>query len=171
VSSKLKDQTGGQISATAADAAYLRLFKVASVVIKDPGDRIKLVLNGNRNRSYKGWRDQVDMFYTHSLGNPGILSQLAEVNITVEKLEAGRALFEAAEAARDAQTNQIGNKQQSTVERDRALDELEDAVSDYLKIAEVALEDKPQLMESLGSLVRSSPAARAAADQPTEPAA
>ncbi|NEP46299.1 MAG: hypothetical protein F6K35_46720, partial [Okeania sp. SIO2H7] len=54
-----------------------------------------------------------------------------------------------------AQEKEKGEAQQATKTRDEALDALDDWLGDFLAIAEVALADKPQLLEALGVLVRS----------------
>jgi hypothetical protein len=43
-----------------------------------------------------------------------------------------------------------GEAQQSTLERDRAFDELTDRYSDFRAIARIALYEKPQLLEVFG---------------------
>ncbi len=45
-----------------------------------------------------------------------------------------------------------GEAQKATLERDAALDQIEDWLSDFTAIARVAIEEKPQLLESLESL-------------------
>jgi phage gp46-like protein len=149
----------------AADKVYMRLIKSARLVIHKSGDRTALGLDGIRRNSYLGWLGQVKQFYTQALARADLLDQLDDLNVTAAKLQAGLALVTALEAARETQQSQIGAKQNATEDRDKVLDDLRAWLSKYLAVAELALEDEPQLLESLGVLVRS----RAA--RPPEPPA
>ena len=44
----------------------------------------------------------------------------------------------------------MGKAQQSTKDRDYALDKLANWLSDFIAIARIALEDRPQLLEKMG---------------------
>lgn len=166
---------GDQLNATdakdvareAANDAYLPLFKVAKVAVKRAGDRSKLMLDGDRERAYNDWLAQVSTFYEQALLNPHILTELAEFNVTPEKLRAAQALLEPVKAARATQTTQIGVKQDATTAKNKALDDLETWLSTYLAIAEVALADHPQLLESLGKVVKSRRSSPPTAEPPT----
>lgn len=48
-----------------------------------------------------------------------------------------------------------GENQQATKDKDKAFADLEKWVSEFYSIARIALEDKPQLLESLKKFVRS----------------
>jgi hypothetical protein len=144
----------------AADKMYMRLLKSARLVIHKSGDRTALELDGDRDDSYLGWLGQSKKFYTQALGRPDLLDQLADLNVTAAKLQAGLALVTVLEAARDTQQGQIGLKQNATEDRDKVLNDLRAWLSKYLAVAELALEDEPQLLESLGVRVRSGPRAQ-----------
>ena len=139
----------------AADKVYMRHLKAARLCIHKSGDRTLLALDGNRENSYLGWRGQANQFYTQALARPDLLAQLADLNLTAAKLKAGLAMVTTLEAARETQQSQIGLKQNATEERDKVLNDLRVWLSKYLAVAELALEDEPQLLESLGVLVRS----------------
>ncbi|KGN82840.1 hypothetical protein HW49_00680, partial [Porphyromonadaceae bacterium COT-184 OH4590] len=47
-----------------------------------------------------------------------------------------------------------GESQQATKDKDEALAKLEKWVREFYAITKIALEDKPQLLESVGKLVR-----------------
>jgi hypothetical protein len=155
---------GDQIAATdalnkaweRAKTTYTPLTQVARVAFKnDAGTIAQLALNGRRKKSLSGWLEQANLFYNNALANPDILNGLAKFGITAEKLQAGKAEVEALEGLNAAQEQEKGEAQQATKTRDEAIDVLDDWLDDFLAIAEVALADKPQLLEALGVRVRS----------------
>lgn len=156
---KQKAEYGDQFAATEAvqtalenaNAEYMRLVKVARVALK--GDRAafqKLDLNGKRKVSMSGWLRQARQFYTNALAAADIISKLGQFGITSERLQTGKELVDAVETANAAQEKEKGEAQQATLERDAALEKLDDWMSDFTAIARVALEEKPQLLEKLG---------------------
>ena len=62
----------------------------------------------------------------------------------------GQQLVNDAEAAYAKQRKELGEAQDATEERDAAADSLPNWFSDYVGIARVALEDKPQYLEIMG---------------------
>jgi len=156
-------EAGEQISATAtvneawaaAKKSYIRWVKVSRVALKgNSGAATQLALSGKRKESLSGWLSQAKQFYNNALSDRGILKSLQGFGITEQKLKAGLAEIKAIETANLAQEKEKGEAQAATQKRDKALDELQDWVSDYLAIAKVALEEDPQLLEALGVLQR-----------------
>jgi hypothetical protein len=152
-----------------ANAEYMRCVKVARVALKsDRGAHQKLDLDGKRKVSISGWIVQAKQFYTNALADAAVLAKLAEFGITQEKLQAGQQLVNTVETANAAQEKEKGEAQQATLERDAALESLDDWLSDFTAIARVALEEKPQLLETLG-ILKLSPGGRPGGKNP-EPA-
>ncbi len=156
-------EAGEQKSATAelestravAHTTYMRFVKVARVAFKrDAGIATQLDLGGERKRNLASWLAQANQFYTNALANPAVLEGLGEFGITKKKLQAGLAEVNAVEASNLTQEKEKGDAQAATQTRDKALDTLQEWLSDYLAIAKVALEDNPQLLEALGVLQR-----------------
>jgi hypothetical protein len=155
-----------------ANQAYMSDVKLARVAIKNRGDRSRLALDGDRKQDYAGWKNQTDQFYETLFGDVELQTQLMEVNLTLAKLQAHAALVAAVEAARLDQATEKGEAEDSTDERNAALAELRAWMSDYLAAARVALQDHPQLLEALGVVARSGPAASPKVDPaPTPPPA
>ena len=75
---------------------------------------------------------------------------MAAFGMTQAKLEAGKKLLAETETANAAQEKEKGKAQQATLERDNAVEQLEEWLSDFISIARIALEEKPQLLEKLG---------------------
>ncbi|NIR48544.1 hypothetical protein GWO43_08945 [candidate division KSB1 bacterium] len=134
-----------------AKAEYMRFVKIARVALKSERAAFqKLALNGDRKQSLSGWLSQAKQFYINALADADILTKLGQFGITQEKLQAGTKLVEDTEAANVAQEKEKGEAQQATLERDQALDQLDEWMSDFTAIARIALEEKPQLLENLG---------------------
>lgn len=154
-----QSEYGDQMSATAefkqrwevADKSYMHLVKIARVAFKDqPGSAKRLGISGSRKQGFDGWMAQARQFYINLLSQPDLLTEMATYGITTAKLEAAQAELIAAETANFAQENEKGAAQNSTKLRDAAVDALKDWLSDFVAIARVALEEEPQLLESLG---------------------
>ena len=159
-----KAEYGEQVGATAtlneawstAKKSYMRLVKIARIAFKrNVGVAIKLDLNGDRKQSLSGWLLQAKQFYTNALGDPEVINALGQYGITSAKLEAAQAQMQAVEAADLTQEKEKGEAQSATKMRDGAIDALDDWLDDFVAIARVALEEDPQLLETMGILERS----------------
>jgi hypothetical protein len=173
LNSQRGSEAGDQVNATSAkdaawqqaDEVYMKQVKLARIAVKKPGDRGKLMLEGDRKHKFAGWVEQASEFYAHAC-EPEILAQLATVNLGKAKLQGGKALTDAVIAAHMAQASAIGDKENVTDERDQAFDDLAAWMSDYLAAARVALEEHPQWLEKLGVLARTTSKAKAPAATP-----
>lgn len=161
---KQKSEYGDQFAATealdaafdAADKTLAKWRRVAQVALEgDTNACVTLGVHTRRKRSMAAWLTQATQFYTHALANASVLTSLAQYGLTQEKLEAGKAQADAVETAWLAQKKEMGEAQQATQVRDAAMEELEDWLHPFIKIARVALEETPQYMEKLGILERS----------------
>lgn len=157
--SKQQKENGEQMAATealnqsidAANAVYIPHLKVARVVF---GDDInywtQLALQGRRKNSQSGWLGQTKVFYTNLLADDAALAKMAELGQTREKLEAGHQLISVVEENLAIRKKEMGEAQDATKARDKAIDELQDWYSDYIEIARLALADQPQYLEMMG---------------------
>jgi len=161
---KQRQEYGEQISATEAlnrlweeaQTSYMRCVKIARIAFKNnPGIATELAINGTRKRTLSGWLLQAKQFYINAFGNPEILKGLAEYGMTKAKLEACQKELETVETVNLTQEKEKGEAQNATKIRDKAMDELNGWLSDFIAIARVALAEEPQLLESLGILERS----------------
>ena len=134
-----------------AYAVYMKHVKVARVALQSNyGAFLKLGLEGARKRTLSGWLVQARQFYSNAQGDTNIQNELVVFGITEAKLQEGKQLTDEVEAANAAHKKEKGEAQQSTLDRDNALDVLEDWLSDLIAIARIALEDRPQLLEKMG---------------------
>ncbi|MFO7684236.1 MAG: hypothetical protein R6X34_29755 [Chloroflexota bacterium] len=140
----------------AAALAYSAALKIARIVFRDNlTAQNSLGLNGKRKKSLSGWLDQARSFYNNMLRSPEFIAAMLPYSYTQAKLEAEAALVQAVATASELQDNERGEAQEATQLRDAKLDELDQWLADYKKIAEIALSDSPQKMEQLGWVVPS----------------
>jgi hypothetical protein len=140
----------------AADLAYKKALKISRVVFKDDANaRASLGLSGSRKLSLSGWIKQATTFYLNLLSTPAFVTAMTPYSYDQAKLEAEAALVDVVVVASAAQDKERGEAQQATLLRDAKLDELDQWVSDYKKIAQVAVSESPQQLEQLGWVVAS----------------
>ncbi len=159
-----KLEYGEQYEATAAlqtawdiaDAAYRRTLKISRIAFAgNEKARNALRLDGGRKFSIGGWIEQTVIFYKAMLATPDFIAIMTPFNYDVPKFEAEYALVNATISAKTTQGIERGEAQHATKMRDAKVDELDRLLADYKVIAEVALEDTPQLLEQLGWTVPS----------------
>ena len=98
---------------------------------------------------------QAKAFYTNITGDRDFLASLSKYGYTPEKLQAEAALLDEVTAKHMAQKKEMGEAQEATEARDKALDDLAKWVSDFRAVAKVALDECSQQLEKLGILARS----------------
>jgi hypothetical protein len=131
--------------------AYQALAKVARAVC-DPAQLAALGLSGKTPRNTAGFLAAAYNLFD----NARRLNSLAEFGYNAEKLAAERAKVTACDEANQRQEAAKGAAQQATREQEAALQALNKWTAQYLKIAKVALREKPQLLEKLGIAARTS---------------
>ncbi|PWJ40046.1 hypothetical protein [Sediminitomix flava] len=100
------------------------------------------------------WLDYTENFYTTALEDANILARLARLKITTEELQETQAMIAAVRNSKLVHRNEIAESQEATRAKDKALAELDEWMRDFYDMAKIALEDSPQMMESLGVFVR-----------------
>ncbi len=134
-----------------ANKSYSTHLKIARIALRDNKTaEASLQLSGKRKESFSGWLSQAKAFYSNVHSGDGTLPAMAQFGIDQAKLESAQAEILALEAKLSAQLKEKGEAQAATQERDAALDELQDWISDFVAIARIALEDQPQYLEMLG---------------------
>ena len=138
---------------TLADT-YTKHLKIARIAITQPGQAQALSLLGPRKRPFAARLAQIKQFYTNALSNPDILAALAKYNITKKILEDTQTDIAAVETTSATREQLKGAAQAATQTRNEHLKQLETWMKEFRTIAKIALKDEPQLLESLGILVR-----------------
>lgn len=139
----------------AVRADFGRHVKLARVAFKpDTLAYKKLYLNGRRRESLDGLLAQARQFYRALLGDAETLAVMSGYQLDEAAARQMLDQLDAVEAARQAQTRETGEAQMATHQRDTAAATLRDFMRDFYRVAEIALEDQPQLREQLGMLER-----------------
>lgn len=134
-----------------ARKTYVDYAKIARKKFADDPDALELLdLNGSRKRPLAEFIPQARRFYENGLGDVPLLEKLSSVGLTKERLEAGLALINETEAAYNRLQASRGTSQQATLDRNDSLAAALRWRSEILTISEVALKDKPELLEKLG---------------------
>ena len=121
----------------------------------EPTTLNKLALTGSLPTAYIKWLETVKKFYTVAMVDTEIQSKLARLKITTEEINGTIQLITNLELARAEYLREKGESQDSTKSKDKAFGEIDDWMSEFYAVAKIALEDNPQLLESLGIFVRS----------------
>lgn len=159
-----KMEYGEQIAATAeldavwdqAEKQYMKTLKIARVALKENVRAYEsTMLFGDRKRSLSGWLEQARAFYSNILAEPDFLTAMSAYGYTQAKLEQEAALVDQVVAKHLAQKKEMGEAQEATEMRDKALDNLAKWISDFRAVVKVVLEENPQQLEKLGILARS----------------
>lgn len=130
--------------------------KKAKVVFrKDPVTLKQLALDGSLQKSYVKWIETVKKFYTVAATNTEIQGKLARLKVTPEDITATNTKVTELEKARAEYLREKGESQDATKAKDAAFAKMDDWMSEFYAVARIGLEDKPQLLESLGKFVKS----------------
>ena len=122
---------------------------------KEPTTLSKLALTGSLPTAYIKWLETVKKFYTVAAADSDVQSKLVRLKITTEEINGTIELITNLELARAEYLREKGESQDSTKSKDKAFGEIDDWMSEFYAVAKIALEDNPQLLESLGKFVRS----------------
>ncbi len=149
--SRAATRTAGQARAKVKQT-HARLTKLARTVFDEGSVGWEtLRLTGRRpNGAVAEVLAEARRFHEALLADPALLEALAKRRVTAADAERGLVDVEAAVAAGAAQTVEAGEAQVATAERDTAVEAVAGYWEDFSDVVDVALEDAPQLRETLG---------------------
>ncbi|WPP52793.1 hypothetical protein [Catalinimonas niigatensis] len=113
----------------------------------------QLHLKGKRKTDWAGWTAQVQHFYNRIEAEG--MAAMKKHGAKAEELVQGKAMADALRATHQDKQSITADAQSATQRRDEVLKAMNRWVSDFKKVAQVALQDDPQLLEALGILVPS----------------
>ncbi|MDR1595097.1 MAG: hypothetical protein LBS43_11545 [Prevotellaceae bacterium] len=130
---------------------YMIIVKLLRVIFVGQPEMLKRFnATGRRNRSLSGWLRDARILYENLLNSPDALTVIAQFGYSAEKLNDELQAVNEVENLHSKRLSEKGEAQQSTIERDKAFDELCQWFSKFRAIARIAIYDKPQLLEALG---------------------
>ena len=121
----------------------------------DPNTLSKIDASGTREKGIAEYLDQAYNFYSSLAKNPSLLEKMAVFGYTDEIINERLASIENIWSLMRQIEREEGDSQHQVNIRDDKLDELDDWVSIYKRIARVVFKDEPQYLEKLGIIVKS----------------
>lgn len=141
---------------TLLNATYATDRKKARIIYKEnPEVLTNLRLKGKTPYAMATLLENIGVFYNTLKNNESLRTPLQRLKITETTLDAQLAQLSKTEKAYAAYAQEKGENQQATKDKNKALNEVDKWVREFYSIAKIALEDKPQLLESLAKFVRS----------------
>lgn len=153
-----QEEYGEQRSATDAlndawDAfhaqTYMPHVKIARVIF-DRATEERLGITGIRPKAFGPYVQEARRFYDTVAGDEELQSAMAERGVDAETVSRAQNDLDQLEALDQQQEREKAETQQATRDRNDARRAFADWVSDYRKLARIALSDQPDLLEQLG---------------------
>lgn len=130
--------------------------KKARVVFMDDPEIMKnLQIVGPEPRVVDKWLEMVSSFYTTFLENEKLKMRVAILKITPERCKKALSIIDDLFEGRRKYRNEIGESQNATQVKNQAFEKLDNWMKRFYATARIALEDQPQLLESLSKTVKS----------------
>ncbi|NCT09853.1 MAG: hypothetical protein GW772_07215 [Flavobacteriia bacterium] len=128
----------------------------AKLVFVDNATALReLGLVGKTPRTFVKWLESVDLFYNTLNSQPELVTQLNKFQIDTAHVTDALTALATLEQLRGERMQQKGFAQNATKVKDKAFKDLEKWMGAFFAYAKITLADEPQLLESLGKLVRS----------------
>lgn len=130
--------------------------KKAKIVFKDEPATLKiLALNGSIATRMLSLLEEIGILYSKLDKDNAFKTAVQKMKISPEDITAQLTKLAEAQQLYAQYTTEKGESQQATKDKNQAFAALEKWVRDFYSVAKIALEDKPQLLESVGKFVRS----------------
>lgn len=130
--------------------------KKARIVFEDNEEALRqLKLKGSAARAIAAAMEEMRAFYQLLDTTPNLLTPLKQLKINEEDVKNQLQELPEVEKAYATYLQEKGESQQATRDKNKAFETLDKWVSKFHKVAKIALEDRPQLLEALGKFVRS----------------
>ncbi|WP_172919155.1 hypothetical protein [Capnocytophaga canis] len=135
---------------------YITHRKKARIVFEDNEEALRqLKLKGSAARAIAAAMEEMRAFYQLLDTTPNLLTPLKQLKINEQDVKNQLQELPEVEKAYATYLQEKGESQQATRDKNKAFETLDKWVSKFHKVAKIALEDRPQLLEALGKFVRS----------------
>ena len=129
--------------------------KKAKIVFKDQADVLKnLKVDGAMPVRNASIIDIMKIFYETLKNNETLLVVLNRLKVNAEHVDGQLNNLTLTQQAYATYIQEKGESQQATIDKNKAFDAVTKWIAEFYAIAKIALEDKPQLLESVAKLVR-----------------
>lgn len=136
--------------------AYITHRKKARIVFdEDPQALQTLKLKGKASKIIATSIQEMKEFYSVLNTTETLKTAVATLKITAENITQQLANLTQVEKDYATYLAEKGESQQATKDKNKAFAELEKWVNKFYRVAKIALEDRPQLLESLGKFIKS----------------
>jgi hypothetical protein len=136
-------------------STYTAHRKKAKIIFRDQPEILKrLQLTGTLPQAYIRWLETVKTFYFTLSSDAALLSQMKRLKVDDTQVATAQTQISAVEEKRVIYLREKGESEDTTQKKDKALAELDRWMSEFYAVARIALEDKPQLLETLGKVVK-----------------
>ncbi len=137
-------------------ATYSTDRKKAKIVFKDQPDVLKnLHIKGIAPVRNAALIDTMRLFYETLNTNTQLLNALQRLKITADHVNQQLTNIANTQNAYAAYIQVKGESQQATQDKNKAFDAVTKWVGEFYAVAKIALDDQPQLLESVAKLLRS----------------
>ncbi len=124
--------------------------KIAKVVFRnDPVIRMQLALSGEIPAAYLNWLEVVRKLYQELAQNPDLQAKVTPLKISKEKIVEALNLITLLESSRSEYIKELGESQQSKVQKDHAFAQLESWMREFYAVTKIALEDNEGLLKAI----------------------
>ncbi len=141
-------------SETLFNTFFLHRKKARVIFRKEPETLICLGINGRMRQTYVKLMEAVRRFYSAIAESEDIQKRLLRLKVTAEEVQQALEKISIVEQLRADYLKEKGESQDATQQKDQAFSKMEDWMSEFYAVAKIAMEDNPQLLESLGKVVR-----------------
>ncbi|TLX78283.1 hypothetical protein E9993_00985 [Labilibacter sediminis] len=136
--------------------AQYRIHRKKSKVVfrKDALMCERLGITGVIPKSYVKKIESIKKYYSIVSGDEAVQAQLERLKVLPEEVSGAQTLIDKLEMSRLNYLKERGESQDATQIKDAAFVVMDDWMSEFYAVARIALEDRPQLLEALGKVVK-----------------